>query len=329
MRTRLYNRIRSFCTGFFRHRLLVVSFLFLLLTLSASALEKPGNHRSTALPPEKKGLRDNTPFIRVPLQDGTRTEGAGEAELDLSHMEDGYFSIRWLGEPMKVKVRVTPQNSKGINYDYNLATDGSWNVFPFSLGDGTYKIFIGKNIEGTAYAEVYSTILDVRLEDKFGPFLYPNQYVWFDDSTRSVEVAKEVCSPADSDLDAVTYVYSFVVGHVVYDKEEAENVQKGYLPEVDEVLDTGKGICFDFSALMASMLRTQRIPTRLVIGHAGTAYHAWISCYVDDIGWIDGLIQFDGENWSLMDPTLASTKGEKSLGRFVGNGSLYKEENYY
>ena len=48
-----------------------------------------------------------------------------------------------------------------------------------------------------------------------------------------------------------------------------------------------KGICFDYAALMTAMLRSQGIPTKLEIGYSGEVYHAWISTYIDEIGWVD------------------------------------------
>ena len=48
----------------------------------------------------------------------------------------------------------------------------------------------------------------------------------------------------------------------------------------------------------------------LNIGYATDIYHAWISVYLKSIVWVDNLIQFDGENWSMMDPTMASTGGD-------------------
>ncbi len=179
------------------------------------------------------------------------------------------------------------------------------------------------------YAEVYGTEFDVALTDEFGPFLYPNQYVWFTGDTRAIGLAKDLCFAANNDLEAVSFIYNYVITHVTYDQEEAENVQSGYLPVVDEVLETGKGICFDYAALMASMLRTQNIPTRLEIGYAGSAYHAWISCYIKEIGWVNGIIQFDGTDWSLMDPTLASNQGDRKLKEFIGDGSNYRTVYYY
>ena len=60
---------------------------------------------------------------------------------------------------------------------------------------------------------------------------------------------------------------------------------------------------------MCTMLRTQGIPCKLNIGYANDIYHAWISVYLKSIGWVDNLIQFDGENWSMMEPTMSSTGG--------------------
>ena len=74
---------------------------------------------------------------------------------------------------------------------------------------------------------------------------------------------------------------------------------------------------------MTAMLRSQRIPTRVEVGYAGTAYHAWISTFVEEVGWVNGMIKFDGHDWSLMDPTFASTTEADQLKDFIGNGENY------
>ena len=68
------------------------------------------------------------------------------------------------------------------------------------------------------------------------------------------------------------------------------------LPDIDEVMRRKQGICFDYSSLMAAMLRSQRIPTRLEFGYAGDAYHAWITTYIEDEGWINGIIESKKED---------------------------------
>ena len=45
----------------------------------------------------------------------------------------------------------------------------------------------------------------------------------------------------------------------------------------------------------------------LEVGYAGEEYHAWISTYIKDKGWINGIIEFDGTSWNMLDPTFAST----------------------
>ena len=80
---------------------------------------------------------------------------------------------------------------------------------------------------------------------------------------------------------------------------------------------------------MTAMLRTQRIPTRLEVGYSGEIYHAWISCYLTEKGWVDNVIEFDGKNWSLMDPTLASNNGKGSVKKYVGDGSNYTVKYTY
>lgn len=296
--------------------------------LAASA--GTSENRQTQIPapdPGKKGARDNTPVVMIPLQEGTQENGTllgnDEVELDLSHAEDGYFSVRYFGPSEKVKLRVTGPNSVIYTYDLHPGSE-SFEVFPLSVGDGTYKLDIYTNIKETMYAVSYSCELDLHLADQLTPFLYPNQYVWFDENTKAIPVAEETVRAADDDLEAISYIYRYVITHVSYDFEEAKTVQSDYLPDVDEVLSTGLGICLDYSALMTCMLRSQNIPARLEIGYAGTAYHAWISTYVEEIGWIGGIIEFDGKDWSLIDPTFASTDGSETFEDFVGDGTNYQ-----
>ncbi len=94
--------------------------------------------------------------------------------------------------------------------------------------------------------------------------------------------------------------------------------RNGSILDPDETLDTGKGICFDYAALMSAMLRSQRIPTKLEVGYSGDVYHAWISCYVDEIGWVDNIIEFDGKNWSMTYPTLAANNSASDVKKRCG-----------
>jgi transglutaminase-like putative cysteine protease len=98
---------------------------------------------------------------------------------------------------------------------------------------------------------------------------------------------------------------------------------------VDAILASGTGICLDYAAVMASMLRSQRIPTRLEVGYAQDAYHAWISVYTADTGWLNGIIEFDGNVWTLVDPTFGANTDDKTLKKFIGDGSNYILQKMY
>ena len=274
-----------------------------------------------------KGTRDNTPKVLTPTAPGTAVKGNSYVTIDISNASEGYIFVTYLGSSGKVKFQLT--GNDGVTYTYNLQTNVA-TVLPLQAGTGNYALGCYENISGNQYAAVYNESVSMTVTNTFGPYLYPNQYVNFNNQNQCVTKAQELVKPANNDLDAVGLIYSYVVGNVAYDYDKAANVKSGYLPNVDTTLTTGKGICFDYAALMTSMLRSQGIPTRLVIGYADDAYHAWISVYITDEGWVDDIIYFDGKNWILMDPTFAANTASKdSLKKFIGNGNNYQTVYIY
>jgi transglutaminase-like putative cysteine protease len=209
-------------------------------------------------------------------------------------------------------------------------TPGKWEVFPLSDGNGSYQVAIYENVTGSKYAAVTSTSFSVQLKNQFAPFTLPNQYVNYADASKAVAKAAELVGKETDALKKVELVYGFVVGALTYDYDKAASVQSGYLPVLDRVLANKKGICFDYAALMAGMLRSQGVPCKLVVGYAGNAYHAWISVWSEKTGWVDGAIFFDGTTWQRMDPTFASS-GQKSesIMAYIGDGKNYKEKYLY
>lgn len=270
--------------------------------------------------------RDNTPCCLVPTADGSVELHNEVASIDSSHAEEGYVMVRYFGTSPKVKLQIT--GSDNVTYTYNLL-GSDYEAFPLSAGNGDYEITVLENISGTSYLTCLTTQLSVTLANPFGAYLYPNQYCSFSADYKTVAKAAELSENAYSDLDVVSNIYNFIIENITYDYEKAETVPSGYTSDVDAILASGTGICLDYAALMTAMLRSQRIPTRLEVGYAGEAYHAWISTYIEDIGWVNGIVEFDGKNWRLMDPTFASSSSEKELRRFIGDGSNYVVKYIY
>ena len=268
------------------------------------------------------GSRPNAPTVYEPEAPQTEILGGEPLIIDISNTSQGYVMARYTGNAAKANVQITGPD--GIHYKYFLAPSDSFTSLPLSSGDGTYQIDGYENISGNQYAVLFRETAAVSLENEFLPFLYPNQYVDFDAGTEAVAAASETVADASTDLDAVADIYHFVIEHVAYDTEKAETVSAGYLPDVDETLRTGRGICFDYASLTAAMLRSQNIPARLEIGYSGDVYHAWFSVYTEETGWIDRLIEFSGDGWTRMDPTLAAGNGNSSAAlKYMGDGSNY------
>ena len=268
----------------------------------------------------------------IPLKTTVEASGilvkmGGDAVIDYSNTADGYVMACYTGQTdKKLKAQVKGPTT---TYTYNL-TPGKWAAFPLSDENGEYKITIYRNTTGSKYATVLSQTVNVAMADEFAPFLRANQYVDFDSAPKSVTKAAALTAGMTDPLKKVEAVYHFVVNTLTYDLELAANVKSGYLPQLDQVLEKKKGICFDYAALMTGMLRSQGVPTKLVVGYAGEAYHAWISVWSESTGWIDGVIYFDGVAWHRMDPTFASSSGSNSdILRYIGDGSNYTAKYFY
>lgn len=277
--------------------------------------------------PEKTvGSRSNTPRCLTPSANGTAEVHNEVSSIDYSNASEGYIMAVYTGSSPKIKMQIIGPNA--VTYTYNL-TGSDYEAFPLSSGNGSYEITIYENISGTSYSMCLTTSIDVSLTSDFSPYLYPNQYCNFNSSSAVVAKAKELALPADTDLDVVTNVYNYIIENISYDYSKASTVPSGYIPNVDQVLASGTGICLDYAAVMTSMLRSQRIPTRLEVGYAGDAYHAWISTYISDVGWVNGIVEFDGQSWELMDPTFAASNSEETLREFIGEGTNYLVKYMY
>lgn len=247
--------------------------------------------------------------------------------IDYSDSANGNVVVNFTGAASgRLKVQVA---APSITYTYDL-NQGASTTFPLSEGNGSYKVTVYENVSGSKYATVLSASFQVKLNSELAPFLGSNQYVDYSGAASTLSKAAELVKGTDDALGKVEKVYDFVVGNLTYDTKKAATVKSGYLPVLDSVLSAKKGICFDYAALMAGMLRSQGVPCKLVVGYAGTAYHAWISVWTEEEGWIDGVIYFDGKQWHRMDPTFASASGSSNeIMEYIGDGSNYSKKYQY
>ena len=267
----------------------------------------------------------NTEFLMTEAP-GDMVESGDNVAIDYSNANGGYIMVQYLGSVDKVKVQITGPDA--TTYTYTIMNN-EYQAFPLTAGNGHYTITANEHIEDSRYALICTLDIDVAFDNEFLPFLVPNQYSNYTADSKPVQYGIELSNESSNDLDYVDHVYNYVISTISYDTEKAENIGHDYIPDIDDTFETKKGICFDYASVMTAMLRSQNIPTKLEVGYSGDAYHAWISVYIDEIGWVDNIIEFDGSSWSLMDPTLAANDNRNSVKSYVGDGSHYTVKYEY
>ena len=293
------------------HPLIILIILMLFCTSGCGDTSQADN-----LPPVF-----SSPRVLVPEAPGKKMLGDSSLALDISNMNQGYFTAQAKDTESRFNIQMTAPD--GILYSYFLDA-GEDAVIPFTSGNGSYQITGYKQVEGNQYAALYYETLEVNLKNDFLPYLYPNQYVSFTPESEASKLALSMMPEETKDIDALALIFDYVTSHITYDSAFADTVDAGYLPDVDHTLETGTGICFDYAALMTAMLRSRDIPCKLQIGYSGTVKHAWIDVYIQSVGWVDQAISFDGETWSRMDPTFYSNSDDKEdILSYIGEGTNY------
>lgn len=259
--------------------------------------------------------------VLTPEAPGKKTLGSSPLILDISNQDQGYLTAESDSDDSRMNIQLTAPS--GVVYSYFLEPDEQ-TVLPFSEGSGEYLITCYQQVDGNQYAALYTETLTIKLQNEFLPFLYPNQYVDFSSKSKACKLAASLVKEDMTDIDILKTFYAYVTSHISYDYDKADSVEAGYLPDIDDTLSTGTGICFDYAALTTAMLRSQDIPCKLQIGYSGDVKHAWIDVYIRGSGWVTKAVSFDGDTWKLMDPTFdANSDGDEAIQEYIGDESNY------
>lgn len=114
----------------------------------------------------------------------------GEAVVDISNVAQGYVALRYKGSAKKISVEVIGKNNKVYKYFIERTKESTY--FPLTSGNGTYQISVYENVQDDEYSVLMMDSFEVKLKNKFLPFLYPNQYVEFTSKTKAVKEAKKL-----------------------------------------------------------------------------------------------------------------------------------------
>ena len=266
------------------------------------------------------------PKIKTGSFTGAKVLSNDIACIDLTSADMGVIKVTYSGECGKVKVRITKNEAV---YDYDLDPGGT--VFPLQSGSGTYNIKVLENVSGKTYAVALDEDFSADIKSEFAPYLVPSQYINYSQSDDCVYKAAELCAGKSGTVEKAAAMFGYITSNVKYDKKLAASVKSGYVPDPDKTLESGKGICFDYASLFASMCRSQNIPAKLVMGYVrGNVYHSWNEIYTEESGWVTVDIFLKGSGWELLDPTFYASASDKSaVAEYIGDGSDYSAIYYY
>ncbi|WP_168123446.1 transglutaminase-like domain-containing protein [Paenibacillus sp. HB172176] len=242
---------------------------------------------------------------------------AADSWLDVSELSKGVVSISY---PVKKNVKTKAMVVKGkSSYSYNLTAAVEKESFELQLGNGAYKIYVLENVSGNSYKATRQGEVTLSLKDDKTVFLNSVQNVNWTSSDKAIKKAAELAKGKKSDEEIVKAVYDYMTSTIVYDNELAKSIPWDYLPSIDRTYSTQKAICYDYASMFASMLRSQGIPTKLVMGNSEyvKVYHAWNEVYLD------------GE-WVTIDTTVDATlKQANKKVEWLKDSKKYTTEKVY
>lgn len=303
-------------------RLRRLSAILIVMALSLTSCAANSAGTSSSSPSSDKAGSYPIPAFQDASFHPDQATNCGKLQLDTTGLRQGYVAVRSETDS-RVKFQIVCGDTK-YNYDLSAGEDA---VFPLNMGDGCYSFRLMEQVSGSKYACVWSDSRQVTMDDAYQPFLRPSQMVAYNPDSACVAKARELASHCDTDAEVASAVYGYLVDHIRYDKQKAATVQSGYLPSPDETLRTGKGICFDYAALAAGMLRSVGIPCKLITGYVEQeTYHAWNSFFLKEQGWVTVEIRAQTNVWQRVDITFAAsgTPADRLM-----NDSLYTTRYIY
>lgn len=191
-----------------------------------------------------------------------------------------------------IKIMVAYEGETPEFYDYDRFAE--FEAYGITGGEGTYQIGIYQNTTGNSYRSLAMKTVVVEDVDPLAPYLTSVQNVRWEESDKAATLAAALTEGIENDWGKVQAIHQYIIENITYDYEKAKTVAAGYLPDNAATIENGNGICYDYSSLMASMLRSLNIPTKLVMGYSNAkdVYHAWNEVY-----------DAEREEWLLVDST--------------------------
>ncbi|MBU5314063.1 transglutaminase-like domain-containing protein [Tissierella carlieri] len=202
---------------------------------------------------------------------------AADDYIDKSQINSGVIKIN----NNNGKVGAVRVSKGSTSYDYILKGN---DTIPLQLGNGEYTILVLESVGGNKFKQIAKETIALKSVDSNEIYLQSIQMINWNNDMDAIKKAKELTKNAKNDKEKVEVIYNYIITNISYDNDKASNLSSNYIPKIDETLKSQTGICYDYASLLAGMLRSVGVPTKLVMGRKNDIkeYHAWNQVYLAD-----------------------------------------------
>lgn len=247
------------------------------------------------------------------------------ADIDIQNNQNGTITVKYdnsAGDKIKVVVVKSDSTKK---YTYDIPTGQKKINCGLSQGNGTYIVKVCKNSSGKKYSVLHTEKVVQKLKDPNQVFLGSNQIVNWTTTNHAITYANQLTKNSKTEMKKIETVYKYIVENYSYDYKKLKKINNttGYIPNIDSVYRSKKGICYDIAALNASMLRSLGIETKLIMGYStqpglSGVYHAWNKVYNSDT-----------KQWMILDLTYDMSKYDKADYKVMKKSAKYYSNESY
>lgn len=226
---------------------------------------------------------------------------------------EGHIRISGSSTKSKIKLLVIGVD-KQTWYELKVI-DGEFTEEVWLNRQGEYTINVMVNEYGRKYSK--GPGFTVKNTEELDKYLISAKHIESNEEI-IIDTALEITKNCSSDLDKVRAIYDWVVDNIEYDYEKLSKHDKGQYDNqygALNTLNTRKGVCYDYSTLVAALTRSIGIKAKVVEGNLDKGrlkgFHAWNEVFISESG-----------GWINIDTTLAATTGENYFD-FADNDESY------
>lgn len=256
-------------------------------------------------------------------------------------------------------IQITSPSSSGFSCDGNLTIEGKsglervWfcvrgpagelSTYPADVWNGSFKLDIQLRFgpgKYTIWAGDNSTRFDgkIRFElnnelEKDTRYISPSAYVDSDDQS-VVDLVYQIVTPQMSETEKLKAIHDWVAGNIAYDYDAFLAGDTTLVP-ASQTIKSGKGVCRDYSFVVAALARAAGLQAKVVHGQTWESSgwtsqsHAWNEVYADgrwvtiDATWDAGYIQNNSFVAALSNKYFAPASEDFAATHFASAYTVY------